>query len=133
MDVFLSRLSYLTAQHELEELIRCVLAKKFHIPFTDEPKLVRCTVLEALDEYGNTECHGLIKITPDTAAQWFMKNCREVKLHNKRLLPHRYVIRNSSWKPPYENDKRRSSLKKKIKRGGATFIQEGLDIFKTGH
>ncbi|HIG79168.1 MAG TPA: hypothetical protein EYQ47_04090 [Cycloclasticus sp.] len=45
MDVFLSRLSYLTAQHELEELIRCVLAKKFHIPFPDEPKLVRCTVV----------------------------------------------------------------------------------------
>ena len=123
LDIFLSRLSYLTTQRELEELIHSLLAKKLHIPFTDEAALDRCTVLEMQDDNGHTECHGLIKITPDTAAVWFIKTSRKVKLHGKRLSSHKYVTRDSSWKPPYEGNKRRASLKKKIKTDSPDFIQ----------
>lgn len=125
MDIFLSRLSYLTTQYELEELVHSLLEKKIHIPFTNEAALIHCTVLELQDD-DNCECHGLIKITPDTAATWFIKNSRGAKLHGKRLSAHQYIIRDSSWKPPYEGDKRRPSLKKKIKKTSPTFIHNKL-------
>ncbi|HIL92197.1 MAG TPA: hypothetical protein EYG50_05540 [Cycloclasticus sp.] len=130
MDVFLSRLSYLTTQHGLETLVQSILSKKLHIPLTQEAELVRCSVLEMQDGNGNTECHGLLKITPDTAAQWFIKNSYEAKMHGKRLLAHKYVIRDSSWKPPYDNDKRRSTLKKTIKPTEPQLITEDMDKFK---
>ncbi|MEO1889479.1 MAG: hypothetical protein ABGX33_06150 [Cycloclasticus sp.] len=133
MDVFLSRLSYLTTPHELETLVQSILSKKFHIPFTDEYELVRCTVLEIQDDNGNIECHGLLKISPDNAAQWFIKNSHEEKMHGKRLLAHKYVIRDSSWNPPYDNDKRRSALKKKIKPAEPHFVTEGIDKFNVEH
>ncbi|ORU94147.1 MAG: hypothetical protein A6F70_07675 [Cycloclasticus sp. symbiont of Bathymodiolus heckerae] len=133
MDVFLSRLSYLTTPHELEVLVHSILTKKLHVPFTDKSELCRCTVFEIQDSNGNTECHGLIKITPDTAAQWFIKNANNEKLHGKRLLPHKYVIRDSSWKPPHENDMRRTSLKKSIKDSEPAYISEGMDKFRADH
>jgi len=133
MDVFLSRLSYLTTQHELESIVLSTLAKKLHIPFTEEPELKRCTILELQDANGNTECHGLIKITPDTAAQWFIKHSHDEKIHNKRLLAHQYIVRDSSWKPAFEGDKRRPDLKKKVKTTEPSYVSEGIDKFHVEH
>jgi hypothetical protein len=132
MDVFLSRLSYLTTQHELENIALSILDKKPNIPFTEETELSRCTVMEIEDGNGNIECHGLVKITPDSAAQWFIKHCHKEKLHNKKLAAHKYVIRDSSWKPPLDNDRRRSALKRKVKRKPAQLITDGTDKFQAG-
>lgn len=133
MDIFLSRLSSQTTLSQLETTVLSIISKKFRLPFTDSPKLSSCKMMEIQDEHGGTEYHGRCSIKPDNVANWFIKNCRSKKIHNKPLLAHQYIIRNSSWQPSYASDAdhRRPSLKVRyVTRSSPSFITEGMDRFK---
>jgi len=136
MDIFLSRLSGLTTQSQLEKTALSMLAGKFHVPFTDSPVLSSCQIMEIRDEHGGAECHGLLRIMPDSAGSWFLARCRGKKIHNKPLRAHQYIIRDSSWKPsyPHEAEHGRKSLKiRYIKRNNPTLVMEGVDSFRKEH
>jgi len=136
MDVFLSRLSELTTLGQLEGTVRSIISKKLHIPFTASPTLSSCKIMEIRDEHGGVECHGLLNIKPDNAANWFITQCRTKKIHNKPLLAHQYILRDSSWQPSYasEADHRRPSLQiRYVTKKSPTFITEGMDRFRREH
>ncbi len=136
MDIFLSRLSDLTTQSQLERKTLSILAEKFHMPFTDSPVLSSCKIMEIRDEHGGVECHGLLKIRPDSAGNWFMMHCHGEKIHEKFLRAHQYVIRDSSWKPTYprEAEHRRESLQiRYIKTPHPNLLTEGMDSFRKEH
>jgi len=136
MDIFLSRLSDLTTQSQLESTALSILARKFHLPFTDSPVLSSCKIMEIRDEHGGVECHGLLRIQPDSAGSWFLTHCNGKKIHKKSLRAHQYVIRDSSWKPSYppEADHRRELLQVRyIKNLQPTLVTEGIDSFRKEH
>ena len=136
MDIFLSRLSDLTTQSHLERAALSILAGKFHLPFTDAPVLSSCQIMEIRDEHGGVECHGLLRIMPDSAGSWFMTHCQGKRIHKTPLRAHQYVQRDSSWKPSYprEAEHRRESLKVRyIKKNHPTLVMEGMDSFRKEH
>ncbi|MBL4783667.1 MAG: hypothetical protein JKX92_15650 [Porticoccaceae bacterium] len=114
MDVFLPRLSDLVTQNELHRAVSKVLSKKFRIPLTSAPKLLKCSILEIADTQGVIEYHGLLAIQPDSAAKWFIRHSRNHKLHGKRLLSREYFVRILDRRSPGrehpDGDRRRPSL-----------------------
>lgn len=133
MDVFLSRLSDLTTQTQLERTALSLLSKKTRIPFTQSPELYSCKIMQIQDQHGGTEYHGLLNIKPDSAAKWFIKHSRSKKIHHKQLLAHQYIRRDSSWHPNYsiEADHRRPSLKVRyITRKPPSLVTDGVDSFR---
>lgn len=133
MNIFLSRLSPNTTLSELEKTAHSLLSKKIHIPFTEPATLRNCKIMKIKDAHGGVEFHGLLNIKPASAGKWFIKSCRSKKIHNKPLLPHQYITRNSAWQPNYhsEADHRRPSLTiRYITKNSPPLITEGLDSFR---
>lgn len=138
MYIFLPRLTESTTQKELLRVAREVLSRKFHVPFTEPPKLHSCSVLQISDTEGCIEHHGKLCIEPDSAAEWFIQHIKEKKLHNKRLVARQYFHREQNRRVRLTNpegDRRRQDLKavRLMPKKAPTFIEEGMDSFRAEH
>lgn len=134
MDVFVQRLSRTTTQRDLKRAVISMLAKKLHIPFTATTSLDRCKVMSIKDNQGMVENHGLLSITPDSAAKWFIKHSKNRKLHNRRLVSRQYFVRKShllALSGEREQESRRPSLIiDYIKEEQPVYLNEGINQFR---
>ncbi len=106
MRIFLPRIPISVSQGQLRQFCSEVLDKKFKLPFTAGASLDSCEILSIADEHGTEEHHGLIAITPESAAHWFITNVRGKMLGKKRMLGREYVDRKHSPNYPQEDDRR---------------------------
>lgn len=106
MRIFLPRIPIGVTQGQLRQFCFEVLDKKFKLPFTAGASLDSCEILGIADEYGTVEHHGLIAITPEPAAHWFIKNVRGKMLGKKRMLGREYVDRKHNSSFPAEDERR---------------------------
>lgn len=93
MRILLPRIPTTVTKNQLRHFANSVLDSKFSLPFTAKPSLDNCEILRVTDHNGSVEHHGLISITPETAALWFIKNARGKMLGNKRILAREYLDR----------------------------------------
>jgi hypothetical protein len=137
MHVFLPRLNDLTTRTDLLNVCSSVLASKFHLAFTESPKLLTCEVLEIKDSTGCRDHHGLLCIQPESAANWFIKHIKKKRLHGKRLLGRQYFHREQDRRlrdTEAVEDRRRPNISiSRVKGDKPTCITEGIDRFHVNH
>lgn len=112
MKIIIPRVPNTVTPDDLMAFSAGVLESKLHLPFTDLPNILACDVLRIKDVHlGLTEHHGLISIRPDSAGQWFIRNIKNHRLHNKLILARKYYSRsnNRAVSSP-EDDRRRKHL-----------------------
>ena len=107
MRIFLPRLAASVTKNQLRDFAAEVLDGKFNLPFTTKPSLDSWKILTTTDPYGSVERHGLISITPESVAHWFIRRARGKMLGNKRVLLREYFDRkNNSSSFPQEDCRR---------------------------
>jgi hypothetical protein len=134
MKIFIPRVPNTVSVNDLRRFASGVLKKRFHIPFTSQPGITSCDILQIKDmQLGITEHHGLISIWPDAAGQWFIQHLKNQRLHHKLLFGREYYSRSDrSTMVPAEDERRRRHLE--IEKLDATNINvEGMDQFVQTH
>ncbi len=112
MKIFIPRVPNTVTPNDLRAFSINILEKKFRIPFTDHPDIMSCDILRIRDvQLGLIEHHGLISIRPDSAGQWFIRNLKSHRLHNKLIYARRYFTRKDNRQiSSHEHDRRRKHL-----------------------
>jgi len=106
--IFLPRIPASVTKNHLRYFAAEVLDGKFSLPFTTKPSLDNCEILRITDEHGTVEHHGLISITPESAAHWFIQHVRGKMLDSKRVLAREYFDRKSDDSHFLQEDDRRN-------------------------
>jgi len=134
MKIFIPRVPNTVSANELRKFTSGLLKTRFHIPFTTQPGITSCDILQIKDmQLGITEHHGLISIWPDSAGQWFIQHLKNQRLHHKLLFGREYVSRiDRSESVPPEDERRRKHLE--IEKLDTINIHvEGMDQFVQTH
>lgn len=130
MKVFIPRVPNTVTPDDLIAFSAGILESKFHIPFTDHPDILTCDVLLIKDiNLGLTEHHGLISIRPDSAGQWFIRNIKNHRLHNKLIFARKYHSRGNNKAISSPNDDRRRKHLEIGKIQVRKIYAQGLDQF----
>lgn len=133
MKLFLPRLTASVTKAQLRRFAAAVLDEKFCLPFTPKPSLDDCEILRVTGQHGVVEQHGLVSITPEPAARWFIKHARGKTLGNKRVLVREYFDRNNQAHDfSAENDRRDNHSNTEKVRENRIYV-EGQDQFKREH
>jgi hypothetical protein len=130
MKIFIPRVPSTVTPNDLKAFSINILEGKFHLPFTDHPDIISCDVLRIKDvQLGLSEHHGLLSIRPDSAGQWFIRNIKNHRLHNKMIYAREYYSRrdNRGISSP-DNDRRRKHLEIG-KMDARKIYSQGLDQF----
>ncbi len=112
MKIFIPRVPNTVTPNDLRSFSVNILEKKFRMPFTSHPDIMSCDILRIKDvQLGLIEHHGLISIRPNSAGQWFIRNLKNYRLHNKLIFAREYYSRreNSQIAAP-GHDRRRKHL-----------------------
>jgi hypothetical protein len=110
MKVFIPRIPMPTTRGELKHFIEDEMNSWFHIPFTDETKVLTYDVLEIVDQNGVREHHGLVTVEPDGAAEKVIDHLSGKRLHGKQVFLRQYHERNSNRAVEWSEERRRSDL-----------------------
>ncbi|MGV6825802.1 MAG: hypothetical protein ACWA5Q_02385 [bacterium] len=114
-------------------MTRDILAQRLNLPFQKKAEIQSCDILVITDRNGVTEHHGLVSISPDKSAEWFIKKVRGQKLHGKLLVAREYHVRtneDANMRP--EDDNRRDDIEV-TKLSSERISVVGLDSFKQEH
>lgn len=130
MKIFIPRIPNTVTPDDLRVFSANILEKKVHLPFTNHPSILSCDIILIKDvQLGLVEHHGLISVRPDAAGQWFIRNMKTHRLHNKLLYARQYYARKDRGLALLpENDRRRKHLEIGKLQVRDIYI-EGLDQF----
>lgn len=134
MKIFIPRVPNTVTAGDLHKFSSGLLKKRLHIPFTSQPGITSCDILQIKDmQLGITEHHGLISIYPDSAGKWFIQHLKNQRLHHKLLFGREYFSRMGSGKMiSPENERRRRHLE--IEKVDSPNVHvEGMDQFVQTH
>ena len=132
MKIIVPRLPDAATKKELRMHIADVLDKRFHIPFTENPRVVACDILSMRDSQGVVEHHGVVTVMPDSAGDWLLGHFKGQHLKGKLIFARQYFARESSarvFSP--EDDRRREGLE--ISKKGAGVHVQADDQFNVVH
>jgi len=128
--VLLPRIPATVTKNQLRQFAARVLDSKFSLPFTAKPSLGDCEILQITDQHAIAEHHGLISISPESAAHWFIKNVRGKMLANKRILAREYLDRKGNKDDFSAENDRRNPLASVEKIDEQRVEVEGLEQFR---
>ena len=133
MQIFIPRLTKGTTQGDVYRLTQEILNSRIMLPFAKKPVINSCDILCITDRYDITEYHGLVTITPDKIAEWFIRKVRGRKLHGKLLVAREYYARSDDKAlEGSADDNRRSDIEiNKLSTERISVV--GLDQFKAEH
>ncbi len=130
MKIFIPRVPNTVSKNDLRKFTAELLKRRFRIPFTAQPGIASCEILQIKDvQLGITEHHGLISIQPDSAGQWFIQHMKNQRLHQKLIFGREYFSRADRGQTKFsEGDRRRKHLT--IEKVSPINVQvEGMDQF----
>ena len=112
MRILIPRLPQSTTRGELYRFVSGILAKKTHLPFTEQPEISACRIVRIRDSRGVIEYFGLLEVTPDKAGHWLLSHFRRQRIHNKRVFARPFKTRGlEDFTRLPEDDRRRPDLK----------------------
>ena len=133
MKIMIPRLPADTTREEMSRLASGLLAKRFHLPFTERPVVVASRVVRTQDGQGVVEHHGILEVTPDRAGRWLIKRLAGQQVHGKRILAREFVARGPD-DPGFEGESNRRRPNLKVDTLTSTHVKtEGVEHFSRTH
>lgn len=93
MKVFIPRIPVTTTQKQLWNYCQKLLDKKRRLPFTEGPRILECDVISIKDPRGANDNHGMVTITPDKSAEWFINQVKKYTLNGKKVFAREFKER----------------------------------------
>jgi len=90
MKILIPRITDSTKRRDLSEFANRVLNSWLRLPFSDDPQIISCRILETSDSLGMTQRHGLLDVSPDDAAIKVIRKLNGRFLCGKRVGVKRY-------------------------------------------
>lgn len=95
---------------DLKHFVEDEIKSWFHLPFTDEPKLLAYEILEITDEDDVCDLHGLVTVMPDSAGEKVIDHLSGKRIHGKQIFPREYFERQSKQALEPDEERRRTNL-----------------------
>ena len=128
MKLIALRIPVSSSKNELSHLVHEALEKKWRLPFSEEPSLLSCKIIEQLDSQGVMEHHGIFEVHPDSAGKWLINHFKNQHLHKKLVFIREYFERTNGTDISPEDDNRRNLTEKVTKE--IKLSHEGMEQFK---
>jgi len=110
MKVFIPRIPMPTTRAELKHFVEDEINSWFHLPFTDEPKILNSEILEIAEQNGVRDHHGLVTVTPDSAGKKLIDHLSGKRIHGKQVFLREYIERKGNGSAEWEPERRRDNL-----------------------
>ena len=109
MKLIVLRIPKATSKKDLRKLIENALARKFRLPFTEEPRVTSVKILIHEDDQNLEDRYGLIEVVPDSYGLWLIKHFKNQHLRGKLVFVREFFKRHSINGSKVGNDRRKGN------------------------